>query len=317
MVEHYKVVKWVDGEPVQMSTGGKYTWIPEKEITLKDDDGNVVVTTRESTDPASEGYRNRTVTLNGKVISMGAVSQGDKGTGGTESYLIPWNWDSKTGDKVSSENEKLYHWNTKGGTTTWELQDSWKSLKTVKVYKLTDLGKTEEKTVDVVKGEITLEAEAQTPYVVYKGEKGNLDITWSEGMHLVDVGFNSGEEGLNTYWTKSGEGTATISKSQYSNPMLKLDGEVALTQEITDLEPGKTYALYVGVDNRSDSKAKIEVKAEDKVLDSNYTKRSIAKNYVKAYTHSDSSATVDNSSYFQNMYVFFTCLLYTSPSPRD
>lgn len=306
-LQHYKVTKWVDGEPVQMSDNNQtYSWTPEKEITLKDDDGNTVVATRESTDPSTPEYRNRTVTLNGKVISQGAVSRGDNGQGGTESYLIPWNWDPQTGDAVASEKEKMYHWNTKGGTTTWELQDDWKYLENVKVYKLTDLGKTEEKTVDVVDGKITLEAEAQTPYVVCKGDEGNLDITWSEGMHLVDVGFNSGEEGLDTHWTKSGEGTATIAKSQYSNPMLKLDGEVAVSQKITDLEPGKEYALYLGVDNRSDAKAKIEVKAGDKVLDSNYTTRSIAKNYIKAYTHSNSSATVDNSSYFQNMYVFFT-----------
>lgn len=306
-LQHYKVTKWVNGEPVQMTDNGEtYSWTPEKEITLKDDDGNTVVATRESTDPSSAAYRNRTVTLNGKVISQGAVSRGDNGTGGTESYLIPWNWDSETGEKVSAEDEKMYHWNTQGGTTTWELQDDWKSLKSVKVYKLTDLGKTEEKTVEVVNGEITLEAEAQTPYVVCKGEEGNLEITWSEGMHLVDIGFNAGQAGLDEYWTKSGEGTATIAKSQYSNPMMKLDGEVAMTQTITDLEPGQKYAIYVGVDNRSDSEAKMEVKAGDKVLDSNYTTRSIAKNYVKAYTHSNSSATVDNTSYFQNMYVFFT-----------
>ncbi|WP_143468432.1 endo-alpha-N-acetylgalactosaminidase family protein, partial [Lachnoclostridium sp. An181] len=306
-LQHYKVTKWVDGEPVQMTDNSEtYSWTPEKEITLKDDDGNTVVATRESTDPSSAAYRNRTVTLNGKVISQGAVSRGDNGTGGTESYLIPWNWDPQTGEKVADDKEKMYHWNTKGGTTTWELQDDWKSLKSVKVYKLTDLGKTEEKTVEVVDGHITLEAEAQTPYVVCKGEEGNLEITWSEGMHLVDVGFNSGEEGFEKYWNKTGDGTATIAKSQYSNPMMKLDGEVAMSQKITDLEPGEKYALYVGVDNRSDAKATIEVKAGDKVLDSNYTTRSIAKNYVKAYTHSNSSATVNNSSYFQNMYVFFT-----------
>lgn len=302
-LQHYKVVKWVDGETADFKG---YTWTPEKEITLEDDKGNKVVVTRESTDPSSASYRNRTITLNGKIISQGAVSKGDTGKDGTESYLIPWNWDPKTGEEVSPENKKMYHWNTKGGTTTWELQDDWKTLGTVKVYKLTDLGKTEEKTVDVVNGSITLDAEAQTPYVVCKGEEGNLEITWSEGMHLTDVGFNAGEEGLNTYWTKTGEGTASIAKSQYSNPMLKLDGEVAMTQEITGLERGKKYVLYVGVDNRSDSEARIEVRTKDEVLDSNHTYRSIAKNYVKAYTHSNFSATVDNSSYFQNMYVFFT-----------
>ncbi len=302
-LQHYKVIKWVDGEAV---SDGKYNWTPEKEITLKDDYGNVVVVTRETTDHTSPAYRNRTITLNGKVVSTGAVSKGDNGKDGTESYLLPWNWDSKTGKPVSSEKEKMYHWNTLGGTTTWKLADNWKDLKTVTVYKLTDLGKTEEKTVNVVNGEITLEAEAQVPYVVYKGKTDNLSITWSEKMHLTDVGFNSGEAGIQAHWTIEGTGTATIAKSQYSNPMLKLDGEVAVSQKITDLVPGKKYALYLGVDNRSDTKVCIEVKAGNEVLDSNYTMRSIAPNYVKAYTHSNSSATVDNSSYFQNLYVFFT-----------
>lgn len=304
-LQHYKVMKWIDGDPVVINKKGE-TWTPEKEITLKDDDGNVVVATRESTDPANAAYRNRTITLNGKVISKGAVSRGDNGKDGTETYLLPWIWDSQTGKKVAPEEEKMYHWNTTGGTTTWELQDGWKSLENVKVYKLTDLGKTEEQTIPVTDGMITLNAEAQTPYVVCKGEKGNLDITWSEGMHMTDVGFNSGEAGLDSYWVKEGDGTAAIAKSQYNNPMLKLDGEVSVTQKITDLVPGKNYVVYIGVDNRSDSKAAIEVKSGDAVLDSNYTKRSIAKNYVKAYTHSNSSATVGNSSYFQNMYAFFT-----------
>lgn len=312
-LQHYQVVDWEDGDPVQMTDNGEtYTWTPEKEITLKEDpqkpsgQTDVVKVTRGSTDPNNAAYRDRTVTLNGVVVSQGAVSRGDTGKGGTESYLLPWNWDAQTGEKVSADEEKLYHWNTQGGETTWELQGDWKSLKSVKVYKLTDLGKTEEQTIDVVGGKLTLHAEAQTPYVVCKGEEGNLDITWSEGMHIVDAGFNSGEKGLETHWDKSGEGTAQIAKSQYSNPMMKLDGEVSMTQELTDLEPGKKYAVYVGVDNRSDAKASITVKAGDKVLDTNYTEKSIAKNYVKAYTHSNSSATVDGTSYFQNMYVFFT-----------
>lgn len=73
---------------------------------MKDDDGNVVVATRESTDPANAAYRNRTITLNGKVISKGAVSRGDNGKDGTETYLLPWIWDSQTGKKVAPEEEK-------------------------------------------------------------------------------------------------------------------------------------------------------------------------------------------------------------------
>lgn len=308
-IQHYEIVKWVDGDPV--TAGAATNWVPEMEITLKDDDGNTLVITRGSNDPNDAAYRERTMTLNGKVISQGAPSRGDRSDSdiqngrnkGTESYLLPWIWDSQTGEKVASAEEKLYHWNTQGGTTTWELPDSWSGLKNVKVYKLTDLGKTDEQSVEVKDGKITLTAESEIPYVVCKGEESNIEITWSEGMHIVDAGFNSGNFDA---WDQTGDGSAEIAKSQYSNPMMKLSGEIAMTQEMTDLTPGKQYAVLVGVDNRSDAKAIMTVKSGDTVLGSNYTERSIAKNYVKAYTHSTSSATVDGNSYFQNMYVFFT-----------
>ena len=75
----------------------------------------------------------------------------------------------------------------------------------------------------------------------------------------------------------------------------------------TDRLKGRSAVCsLVGVDNRSDAKATMTIKNGDDVLATNYTTRSIAKNYVKAYTHSNYSATVDGSSYFQNMYVFFT-----------
>ena len=308
-IQHYEAVDWVDGKPVNV--GGAANWTPEMKITLKDKDGSTLVLERGSNDPSSAAYRDRTMTLDGKVIAKGAVSQGDRtdddirngNKKGTETYLLPWIWDSQTGEKVKSEDEKLYHWNTQGATTEWELPNSWAGLKDVKVYKLTDLGKTDEKTVKVVGGKITLDAESEVPYVVCKGEERNIEVTWSEGMHIIDAGFNSGKLDM---WTKAGEGTAEIAKSQHSNPMMKLDGKVSMTQELTDLEAGKQYAVLVGVDNRSDAKASVEIKSGDKVLGSNYTTRSIAKNYVKAYTHNTNSSTVDGNSYFQNMYVFFT-----------
>ncbi|WP_461815657.1 endo-alpha-N-acetylgalactosaminidase family protein [Faecalimonas sp.] len=306
-IQHFKVMDWENGNEFTKNDpkGKAYKWTPEMKITLKGDMGELVLQ-RGSDNPDDVKYRERTMTLNGKVIATGAVSRGDNGKDGTESYLVPWNWDAETGKKVVESKEKLYHWNTKGGTTTWELQDNWKNLKDVKVYELTDLGKVNEKTVPVVGGKITLKAEAQTPYVVCRGKADNLNITWSEGMHIVDAGFNTGDAGLEKYWTKAGDGKATIAKSQFSNPMLKLEGKVAMTQELTGLKAGQKYAVLVGVDNRSNAKASVTVKSGDKVLDSNYTTKSIAKNYVKAYTHSNASATVDGTSYFQNMYVYFT-----------
>ncbi|MDO4913636.1 MAG: endo-alpha-N-acetylgalactosaminidase family protein, partial [Bifidobacteriaceae bacterium] len=306
-IQHFKVTRWVNS-PVDLTSAYDTSTNNGNEfIELKDNFGNVVTLIRGSNNAQDEQYRHRTITLNGKVIAQGAVNRGDNNTGGTESYLIPWLWDVQTGKIVESKNEKLYHWNTNGGTTTWQLPDSWTNLANVKVYKLTDLGKTEESIVPVSAGSVTLTVEAQTPYVVYKGDTTpkQLQIAWSEGMHIVDAGFNGGVDSLQANWTKKGSGEATIAKSQFSNPMLKLTGSVAVSQKITDLSTGKRYALYVGVDNRSDGKAILDLSVNGKTIASNYTKRSIAKNYIKAYAHNTNSATVDGSSYFQHMYVFF------------
>lgn len=316
-LQHYKVMKWVDGTAVGYSTPATpskpsidYVWNPEMEITLQDDQkDNTVVVTRGSNDKNSADFRARTMTLNDKVILTGTMSAGDSmsaATRGTESYLIPWIWDAEDGTVLGTADQRLYHWNTQGGTSTWELPDGWENLGSVVVYKLTDQGKTEEKTVNVSGGSVTLTADARTAYVVYQGARGNIDVTWSEDMHIVDAGFNGGEVGLEENWNKAGTGEATIAKSQHSNPMLKLSGDVTMSQTLTDLEPGTQYAVYVGVDNRSDAKAWLSLETDGEEIAANYTTKSIAKNYVKSYTHSNSSATVDGNSYFQNLYVFFT-----------
>lgn len=87
--------------------------------------------------------------------------------------------------------------------------------------------------------------------------------------------------------------------------MLRLTGDVKVSQKLTDLTAGKRYAIYVGVDNRTNSPAKITVTNGTKVLATNETGKSIAKNYIKAYGHNTYSNTEGGSSYFQNMYVWF------------
>lgn len=111
-IQHYKIVKWVDGDPV--TAGAATNWVPDMEITLKDDDGDTLVLTRGSNDFSSDAYRERTMTLNGKVIAQGAPSRGDRSDSdiqngrnkGTESYLLPWIWDSESGEKVAASKRK-------------------------------------------------------------------------------------------------------------------------------------------------------------------------------------------------------------------
>ena len=315
-LQHYQVVDWVDGEPVQLASGE--TWIPEMQVTLRntkdETDNTELVVTRKSNDYSNRAeYRSRTIKLNDVVISEGAPTGGDGTNPGNEKYLIPWNWDCN-GNDLADEDLKMYHWNTKGGTSTWTLTEDWRGLSNVVLYKLTDEGRKDKKVIPVVDNQITLEnIEAEIPYVIFKGEKAPLTVDWKTTKHVYDTGFNDPD--METHRTVTGYGTAEIVDSVGSNNMLKLEDKVSVQTTLTNLEVGKKYALYVGVDNRSDSKAHVTVTGVDgKVLGTNYTERSIAVNYVKSDQHRTSywqypnSGTVAGStlSYFQNMYVFFT-----------
>ena len=293
--QHFTVSKWENGTPVTMSDNGStYKWTPEMRVELVDADNNKVVVTRKSNDINSPQYRERTVTLNGRVIQDGSA------------YLTPWNWDAN-GKKLPTDKEKMYYFNTQAGATTWTLPSDWANSK-VYLYKLTDQGKTEEQELTAKDGKITLDLLANQPYVLYRSKQTNPEMSWSEGMHIYDQGFNSGTL---KHWTISGDASkAEIVKSQGANEMLRIQGNkstVSLTQKLTGLKPNTKYAVYVGVDNRSNAKASITVNTGEKEVTS-YTNKSLALNYIKAYAHNNrrDNATVDDTSYFQNMYAFFT-----------
>ncbi|NEW65721.1 discoidin domain-containing protein [Carnobacteriaceae bacterium zg-84] len=293
--QHFTVSNMTLGQPVSMTDNGStYSYTPEMSVTLTDPQNNQLVINRKSNNVSSAEYRQRTVSLNGRMIQDGSA------------YLVPWNWDAN-GQPLPQEKQKMYYFNTQSGATQWQLPDDWQ-VSHVYLYKLTDLGKVEEKQIPVQNGAIQLDELSNQPYVLYRTPQQNIDVSWSSGMHLVDQGFNSGSL---SQWTISGDtASAEIVRSQGDNPMLRLSGNqesVSLTQRLTGLKPNTTYAAYVGVDNRSDAKAFIRVNTGEKEIE-NYTKHSIASNYVKAYAHNTLSqnATIDNKSLFQNMYVYFT-----------
>ncbi|MGV2999782.1 endo-alpha-N-acetylgalactosaminidase family protein [Streptococcus suis] len=294
-IQHFKVTSWKNGTPVTMTDQGEtYRWTPEMEIGLEDEDGNKLLLRRKSNDVSNDGYRQRTVTLNGRTIQDGSA------------YLVPWNWDAN-GQDLEAKDHKMYYFNTAAGATTWTLPSDWTGNK-VYLYKLTELGKTDVQELAVTNGQITIQADANVPYVLYKSPQTNPEMSWSDGMHIYDQGFNSGKL---DHWTIDGDTSkATLVKSQGANDMLRIQGntsKVSLSQKLTGLKPNTSYAAYVGVDNRSTAKASITVNTGSSEV-TNYTNESIALNYVKAYAHNTlpQNATVEDTSYFQNMYVFFT-----------
>ena len=78
--------------------------------------------------------------------------------------------------------------------------------------------------------------------------KQNPEMSWSEGMHIYDQGFNS--ESLN-HWKISGDASkAEIVKSQGANQMLRIQGnkeKVSLTQKLTGLKPNTKIRSLMSV----------------------------------------------------------------------
>ncbi len=299
-LQHYKVMRIEDGHPVKMTANGKtINWTPEMTVDLQNDAGDKVTVQRKSNDYENDinNYRSRTISLNGHTVLDG------------EQYLIPWNWDAN-GQPLTGSQQKLYHWNKKGGSSTWQLPDTWHTDQVI-LYELTETGRTNMKTIPVDNNKIKLDhIKAETPYVIYQVPQSHQqDVNWSEGMHIKDAGFNS--QKLDAWQISGDVEQVGIDQSVAHNDLLKIDSlkqKTQLTQQLTDLKPGQRYALYVGVDNRSKAQTQIAVSNHGQVLATNQTQQSIAKNYVKADAHNTSKVSEtykDGGSYFQNMYLYF------------
>ena len=279
-LQHYIVTDWETYAPGESPVGNH-----EKQITLANEAGDTVVVTRNEAQ-RSDNNIERTITLNGKVVLNDVT------------YLLPWT-DNQNGT------EKLYHWNLEGGETTWTLQPSWASNSALVVYKLTDQGRVEPKTVSVTNGKITLTAEPATAYVVVPSEEvKTLKNDFGEMDYVVDPGFNGYAPGSKldkADWTGDvDDPSVTVEISVTDDQRLQFaspEKDVAVSTTLRNLIPGKDYVAEIYVQNDTNLPATLEVDAGEKVV-SVWAGHSYVKNYVRC----------DNKSaysYMQRMQVSF------------
>ncbi len=122
----------------------------------------------------SDADGQRTITTVGRVVYAGGA------------YLLPWK------PRDAADPAKLYHYNPRGGSTTWHLPRGWSDARQVTLYRLTDQGRPRVGRLPVRGGKVTVAAEAATPYVVYRDTAPPQSAPhWGAHTPVRDPGFHA------------------------------------------------------------------------------------------------------------------------------
>jgi len=222
---------------------------------------------------------------NGKLISSWkdtgtTTDEAVRHTGEADS-LIPWVWDIKTNKTLGiNDGAKLYHWNTTGNPTTWQLTDEFKDVAEFKMYELTGQGKVLVESLVAQNGSLTInKAKKNTAYVLYPASASAEMLVpaagnWGEGSLIKDFAFNSEKFNVPGSWTvddpdniviKTVQGDAEydISKEMKNSNWNKY-AEVGskagvLSQEMTGLQPGQDYTVGVWTQTEQGRKSALQV----------------------------------------------------------
>ena len=206
----------------------------------------------------------------GNVTSSNWVitKDGNKITDGQGKIFIPW-YAEESETQNPDEAAKIYHWNSNGGETTWSLPESWSNLENVYLYQTTQTGKKLVDTIKVTDGQVTIDAKARTPYVVYPGE-AKADVTeWSAGSQLKDTGFNSRDFSI---WKKAGDADIQFNDDGNGVSILTMTGEKSgqVSQTMEGLEPGQKYRVLTYAGSENGKTARLIVETPDGATHENY-----------------------------------------------
>ncbi|MBM7440183.1 endo-alpha-N-acetylgalactosaminidase family protein [Streptomyces sp. HB132] len=223
----------------------------------------------------------RRITTDGRVVYEGG------------SYLLPWE------PREATDPHRLYHYNPAGGSSTWRLPRGWAGRSEVALYRLTDQGRAYAGALPVRSGRVTIDAEANQPYVVHRTRMpANPDPEWGQGTPLRDPGFNSGSlEG----WDVSGSASVELSALGDYELVIGAGPAATVGRRLVRLAPG-TYAASVQVEvgERAGERrrAALTVRTADGTVTENWTHSSTAVNLVAADRKHDTR--------FQRMFTYFS-----------
>ncbi|MET9519919.1 endo-alpha-N-acetylgalactosaminidase family protein [Streptomyces sp. NPDC002994] len=198
-------------------------------------------------------------------------------------YLLPW------------QGNKLYHYNKRGGASTWELPKKYRKAEAFTVYRLTDNGRVEAGTVrPAADGRVTLDATAGQPYVLYpQGRTPEArGVAWGEGTKIQDPGFN--DAGLDG-WKRTGVVERDTDSQGRNSARLSGTGAAAVEQRVSGLKPGARYtaSAWLEVEPGKERRTTLSAGGRETVIE-----RSTAKEQTAANDW--------HSSYFQRAKVNFT-----------
>ncbi|WP_327702308.1 endo-alpha-N-acetylgalactosaminidase family protein [Streptomyces decoyicus] len=214
---------------------------------------------------ATQPSGTRRITTDGRLVYDGGT------------YLLPWE------PRRATDPDKLYHYNPRGGTTSWTLPRGWSGSRAVYAYRLTDQGRTQEARVPVSGGGITLTAEPGVAYVLHRTKApAQGDPDWGEGTPLTDPGFHSGNLAGRQV---TGPAAVRLSKRGDYELVIGAGGAATVAQKLARLAPGHYAAsvqVEVGATAGERRRAALEVRTADGVTAANWTDTSTAVNYVAA-----------------------------------
>lgn len=210
----------------------------------------------ESADKVILGEEGQVVTFMKDGVNQ--ITKDDRSIADGNKLFIPWD---------PAEETKIYHWNSEGGSSQWQLPKSWDQETSVALFTLSDQGRTGKKVLPVNDHKVTIEAEKDTAYVLYKGsgQTDETDMTaydWGKGSPVKDMGFDShtfsyawekessqGSADHITYRNNAGENARETDKAdnQMGNTHIHVEGkrDATLTQTMEGLKPGQYYSASV------------------------------------------------------------------------